>query len=187
MLPGSAWMRRRNCSTSDSIEVGTPCSAMLRSIACIARGQGAALSQPETLMECLQVFALSGGPRVDGAVPGYYAVRTLLSRNLGDAVAQIAGRSLAEESAGVFARFVSVIAERFSVNMSEKFAAQSIPLLGAAGGATVNYVFMSHFQDIARGHFIVRRLEKEHGHEAIRAAYLTIKADWGKNVVKTFK
>ncbi len=149
--------------------------AMLRSIADIARSQGALLASPETLLECLQVFALSGGTRVNGAVPGYYAVRTLLSRNLGDAVVQLTARGVVDESAGVVSRFVSAIAERFSVNMSEKFAAQSIPLLGAAGGAMVNYVFMSHFQDIARGHFTVRRLEGMYGVDPILDAYQTIK------------
>ena len=34
--------------------------------------------------------------------------------------------------------------------------------------------FMNHFQDMARGHFIVRRLEHRHGTEVVRAAYQRI-------------
>ena len=53
----------------------------------------------------------------------------------------------------------------------EKAVAQAIPLLGAAGGATINLLFMDHFQHMARGHFIVRRLERAYGKELIRETY----------------
>ena len=55
--------------------------------------------------------------------------------------------------------------------VSQKTAAQMIPVLGAAGGAIINTLFIGHYQDMARGHFIVRRLEKIHGTETIRRAY----------------
>ena len=47
----------------------------------------------------------------------------------------------------------------------------SIPLVGALGGAAVNYAFIEHFQEVARGHFTVRRLERAYGKEAVRKAY----------------
>jgi len=43
--------------------------------------------------------------------------------------------------------------------------------VGAAGGAIINILFIDHFQDMARGHFIVRRLERRYGAEAVREAY----------------
>lgn len=46
-----------------------------------------------------------------------------------------------------------------------------MPLIGALGGAAVNYAFIDHFQEIARGHFTVRRLERRYGKEAVRTAY----------------
>jgi hypothetical protein len=46
-----------------------------------------------------------------------------------------------------------------------------VPVAGAISGALLNLVFMNHFQDIAKGHFIVRRLERRHGAETIRNAY----------------
>jgi hypothetical protein len=52
---------------------------------------------------------------------------------------------------------------------------QLVPIIGAAGGAVVNTMFMNHFQDMARGHFIVRRLEKIHGSDPVRLAYDKIK------------
>ena len=40
-------------------------------------------------------------------------------------------------------------------------------------------VFMDHFQDIAHGHFTVRRLERRYGLDAVQAAYQSIDASPG--------
>ena len=42
---------------------------------------------------------------------------------------------------------------------------------GAMGGATVNLLFMNHFQRVAHGHFTVRRLERHYGAETVRQRY----------------
>jgi EcsC protein family len=68
-------------------------------------------------------------------------------------------------------------AARFGVVVSQKVAAQALPVVGALGGAAVNYAFIEHFQDIARGHFTVRRLERIYCKERIRAEYDAIAAD----------
>jgi hypothetical protein len=57
------------------------------------------------------------------------------------------------------------------VIVSEKVAAQAIPLIGAAGGALINTIFIDHFQNMARGHFIIRRLERQHGQDLVRREY----------------
>lgn len=158
-----------------AVEAPISTVVMLRSIADIARSQGALLDDPEVRLECLKVFALSGGTRLDGAVPGYYAIRTLLSQNLPEIAALLAVRGISDEAGTLLGRFTATIAERFSLRLSEKFAAQSVPLLGAVGGATVNYIFIGHFQDVARGHFIVRRLEALYGEEPVRRAYQRIR------------
>ena len=49
-------------------------------------------------------------------------------------------------------------------------------MVGAVGGATVNVIFMNHFQQIAQGHFTVRRLEREYGVDAVRLHYAEIAA-----------
>jgi len=46
-----------------------------------------------------------------------------------------------------------------------------VPVVGAAGGLLVNSVFMDHFQNMARGHFIVRRLERVYGMAAVERQY----------------
>ena len=55
--------------------------------------------------------------------------------------------------------------------VTQKAMAQALPVLGAIGGGLVNTVFISHFQDMARGHFAVRRLERDYGEDAVREAY----------------
>jgi EcsC protein family len=45
-----------------------------------------------------------------------------------------------------------------------------VPMIGL-GGAAVNYAFIDHFQEIARAHFTVRRLERRYGKDAVRMAY----------------
>ena len=42
------------------------------------------------------------------------------------------------------------------------------------GGAAINTIFMGHFQDMARGHFIVRRLERMYGEEVVKSTYDTL-------------
>jgi hypothetical protein len=58
--------------------------------------------------------------------------------------------------------------------VSEKAMAQALPIVGAAGGALINTLFIDHFQDVGRGHFIVRRLERAYDPELIRREYLKL-------------
>jgi hypothetical protein len=39
------------------------------------------------------------------------------------------------------------------------------------GGAAVNYAFIEHFQDVARAHFAVRRLERVYGRDVVQKEY----------------
>jgi hypothetical protein len=49
-------------------------------------------------------------------------------------------------------------------------------VVGAVGGAAVNLAFIEHFQDVARGHFTVRRLERVYGVDTVRNEYDRLKA-----------
>ena len=42
--------------------------------------------------------------------------------------------------------------------MTQKVAAQTLPVVGALDGAAVNYAFIEHFQEVARGHFTGRNM-----------------------------
>lgn len=155
-----------------AIELPISTAIMLRSIADIARSEGEDLAAAEARIQCLQVLALGGRSRDDDAAEvGYFAARATMARAVSEAASHIARKGLAEKSAPAIVRLVSQIASRFSIVVSEKAAAQAVPLIGAFGGAAINALFIDHFQDMARGHFIVRRLERRHGTEAVRRMY----------------
>jgi EcsC family protein len=145
---------------------------MLRSIADIARSEGEDLSQPEAALACVQVFALGGREgSLDASESGYFAARGMLAKSVTEAARFIAERGIVEEGSPVLVRFLANVASRFGVAVSQKVAAQALPVLGALGGASVNYVFVDHFQQVARGHFVVRRLERSYGKELVRQEY----------------
>lgn len=153
------------------IELPITTTLILRSIADIARSQGESLESPETQLACMQVFALGGRTEEDDAADtGYYGVRLALSLPIHSAARHVATRGLSKEGPALVA-LVSGISSRFGIPLSQKAAAQTMPLLGAATGAMINTIFMQHFQDMARCHFTVRRLERRYGADKIRAAY----------------
>ena len=154
------------------IELPVTTGIMLRAIADIARTEGEDLRAAEARLACLEVFAL-GGPRRrdDAAETGYFAVRVALARQVTKAAEYIVEKGLVEEGAPALLRLITRVAQRFSVQVSEKVAAEAVPIVGAVGGATINVVFIDHFQSIARGHFAVRRLERRYGQASVRARY----------------
>jgi hypothetical protein len=157
------------------LELPVSTTIMLRSIADIARSEGHNLNDINTKLNCLEVFAFGGrGKGVAASESAYWAARAALSQTVAEATSYIARRGMIERTAPAVARFISAISTRFGVIVSEEVAAKAVPIVGAAGGALINVLFMDHFQNIARGHFIVRRLEKSHGLDAIHAAYNSI-------------
>lgn len=153
-----------------TVELPVSTTIMMRSIADVARSEGADLADPQTQLECVMVLALGGDSRGDDAAEvGYFAVREAMTRAVSAATSHIASHGMAREGAPALVRLISLIANRYSVNVTEKAAAQLVPLIGAVGGATINAIFIDHFQSVARGHFAVRRLERRHGAELVRA------------------
>jgi hypothetical protein len=157
--------------TALAVELPISTVIMFRSIADIARSTGEDIRSIETRLACLEVFAYGGRSQYDDcAESGYFAVRAGLSKTVGAANKFIAGYG-AEDGSPILVKLISQISARFGVVVSEKAAAIAIPILGAAGGVLINTIFMEHFQCTARGHFIIRRLEKIYGKEYIEAAY----------------
>jgi hypothetical protein len=154
------------------VELPLSTTIILRSIADIARSEGESIKDIGSRLACLEVFAFGGQSASDNASEtGYFAVRLALARAVSEAANYITERGIIEEGAPVLVRLVGAIASRFGTVVTEKVAAQAVPVIGAAGGALINTVFIDHFQDMARGHFIVRRLERIHGPEFIHRQY----------------
>jgi hypothetical protein len=154
------------------IELPVTTTIIMRSIADIARSEGENVLDPETRFACLEVFAM-GGPSQDddAAESGYFAVRAALGKAVSEAARYVAQRTVIEDGAPVIIRLLAQVAARFNAVVGEKIMAQGVPLIGALGGATVNVLFIEHFQDMARGHFIVRRLERQYGEDDVRKRY----------------
>ena len=160
-----------------AVELPISTTIMLRSIADIARSEGERIKSLESRLACLEVFALGGRARGDNAAEsGYFAVRVALAKAMTEAAEYIAERGVAKGAAPPLVRFLTQIAARFGIPVTEKAVAQSLPIVGAAGGALINTLFIDHFQDMARGHFIVRRLERGYGPELVRREYQKLPA-----------
>jgi EcsC protein family len=154
------------------VELPVSTVIMLRSIADIAQNEGEDLSDPEAVLSCVEVFALSGRAGfADASESGYFAVRGMLAKTVSEAARFVAERGVIKEGAPILLKFVTQVAARFGVVVTQKVAAQALPVVGALGGAAVNYAFIEHFQEVARGHFTVRRLERLYGRDKIRTEY----------------
>ena len=91
-------------------------------------------------------------------------------------MALVAERGAVDVSAPVVSNLVSEIVSRFGLVVSDKVAAGALPIVGAVGGATVNVIFMDHFQQIAQAHFTLRRLERTYGVANVRRHYAELAA-----------
>jgi EcsC protein family len=150
---------------------------ILRSIADVAHSYGEDLEELETRLACMQVFAVGGRSHGDDNFEiGYYEVRAALGFHL-STLAAANGALTTHHIPGALG-LVRAIAARFGLVVSDKLAVQMVPLIGAATGALINDVFMRYFQEVARGHFAIRDLERRYGAPAIEAAYreLTLEA-----------
>ena len=162
------------------LELPLSTTVMLRSIADHARAEGEDLSLVATRLECLAVFAYGSAASTadDAAESAYFAARAALGRAVAKASELVAERGAAaavgEHAAPAIVELLSRIAQRFGVAVADKAAAQLVPILGAAGGAAVNSVFMDHYQTTARAHFSMRRLVRTYGEEEVRRAYVGV-------------
>jgi hypothetical protein len=155
-----------------AVELPVSTVIMLRSIADIGRANGENLAGGEAQLACLTVFALGGTTTADDASEsGYYAARIALAKSMSEATLYLSKQGVAQEGAPAMVRLIAQIAAKFNVQVSQKAAAMMVPIIGAAGGALVNTLFINHFQDMARGHFTVRRLERVYGADMVGAAY----------------
>jgi hypothetical protein len=158
--------------TALAVELPVSTGIILRSIADIARSEGHDLTHLEVRLSCLEVFALGGTTASDDAVEGgYWVVRGVMAQSLKQAAAYIAEQGFAEEGAPMLVRFISKIAARYSTVVTQQAAVKAMPIVGAVSGGTINLLFMNHFQSMARGHFIIKRLEAKYGTELVRERY----------------
>jgi hypothetical protein len=150
---------------------------ILRSIADVARSEGEDLSDVEARLACLEVLALGGGREESyrSAETGYYAARFGLAQSFKKAVAHVGQHGLGKKLAPPMVEWLTRIAARFSVQVSQEVLAKAIPFVSAASGAAINALFLQHFQDVARAHFTIRRLERRYGAGLVHGWYTELK------------
>lgn len=162
-------------ATAFAVDLTVTTKFMMRSIMDIARSEGEDLNTFDTQLACLQVLALGGKSKHDdGLDTGYYATRVALSSAVKNATAYASKHGMGavlQGSNNTLMQLIAAIASRFSIQVSEKFVAQAIPVLGAAGGASINLAFINHFQNMAKAHFTIRRLERQYGEAIVKKAY----------------
>jgi len=158
------------------VELPVTTTLIFRSVCDIARSEGEDLGSVDTQLQCLAVLGMGGNPDMDeeDADLGYFVLRGALAQAISKASSDITTKGIAAHSSAAVFKLVQTVASRFSVQVTEQMAAKSIPAIGAVLGATVNTLFIDHFQQMAHGHFTVRRLERKYGSVAVKAAYQAI-------------
>lgn len=140
-------------------ELPVTTTVILRAVQGIAAEHGFEPSDPETRLDCLQVFASAGPLESDDGLD-----TSFLSLRIGLTGATVHG-------------LIGRVAPRLAAVMGQKLAAQTVPVLGGVAGAAVNYAFTSYYQDMARVHFGLRLLAEGLGED--RASLI---ADFRKRV-----
>ncbi len=133
--------------TTALAELPLTTTVILRAIQGIAAEHGFDPTHPDTKADCLRVFAAAGPMSEDqGTDLSFLTLR-------------------ASVSGAAMQTLLAKVAPKLSVTMGQKLAAQTVPVLGAVTGATINYAFTSYYQDIAHVQFGLRKLAEETGHD----------------------
>ena len=163
------------------VELPLTTTVIMRSIVSTAADFGFDIRHPDVLMECLFVFAVSGpSAKDDGMNSAYLSSRLSYASMIRAASQSLAGQSAKELLATVESRstptlvkLIAEIAEIFGIRVSKKLATQMLPLVGAIGGAGINYAFTDFFGKAAHFHFGLKHLENTHTKESIQSFYLS--------------
>lgn len=126
-------------------EMPVTVTVLMRAMLAIAAEHGFDPDSPEVAKECLAVFAAAGPlAEDDGTDIGFLAARV-----------SITGASVNA--------LIARVAPKVATVLGQKLAAQTVPVLGAAAGAAVNYAYTSYYQEMAHVHFGLLRLAQDSG------------------------
>ncbi|MFS2219337.1 EcsC family protein [Commensalibacter sp. ESL0382] len=121
--------------------------ALMREIAHVAQEEGENLQNEDTKRACLEVFALRSfanlGIDKDNQL-GFFSARLMLR-----------GRPMI--------LLMADVSHQYGLSLSQKLSMQMMPVVSALCGASLNMAFLNHYRSLARLHFVIRRLEREHG------------------------
>ncbi|ASL39844.1 MULTISPECIES: EcsC family protein [Acetobacter] len=141
-------------------DIGFTTLTIMREIARVAREEGEDLSDPDARRACLEVFALKAFPNSragEESELGYFSARAVLR-----------GRPVV--------MLIAEVASHYGLALGQKISLQLMPVAGALCGASLNTAFFNHYRALARAHFTIRRLEREHG-PVVRDTAMSMRAD----------
>lgn len=131
--------------TGAMVELPATVAVLMRAMLGVAAEHGLDADSDLVRRECLRIFAVAGPMADDDAADlGFLAAKL-----------SITGQSLSA--------LVARVAPRLATALGPKLVAQSVPVLGALAGGAVNLAFVSYYQQLARVHFGLMRLEAETG------------------------
>ncbi len=162
---------------SMAFELPVSTGIMMRSIAEIAREKGEDLTTFESRLECIAVLGLdtsSPGASQDTNSSKYFYIRSSMAKEITKAAQYLAANAISDESSPFIVQFLSKVAERFGIQLTDKMAAELVPVVGAVAGGGINLMFIDHFQRIATGHFTVRQLETKYGSARVQTEYQAV-------------
>ncbi|MCM1958317.1 EcsC family protein [Acinetobacter modestus] len=162
------------------LEIPISTTIIMRAVADIARSEGFDVNDMETKRMCLEVFSLGGITKADdGSDTGYYFTRMALNevmksfnKEMSKLVVEKGITRLTPAQVGaMMAKLVETVAAKFGIVITGKIASQVVPVVGAVTGATINSLFVDYYQDMALGHFTIKRLEKKYDFEHLREEF----------------
>ena len=161
------------------IEIPVTTTLIMRSI--LSQGQTYGnLTKEELITNALYVFSLGSNrsDQDDDMSSAYYSSRIAMEMTLKRAAGYMAShspnqvlKSIEAGSAPFVLELIKKVATRFNITVSEKMIAQSIPIVGAGAGATLNLLFTDFFSLSAKYHFGLMNLEQKYGRDEVRRAY----------------
>ena len=118
-------------------------TTMFSSFQKIAEEYGYDPQEPEIKLECIKIFSMGGPLRKDDDIDlSFVSARLGLQ---GEVVSQL----------------ISKAAQKLAVVISQKLGSQAVPIIGAVTGATLNFTFMSYYEEMAHVRFALKKLQEE--------------------------
>lgn len=163
------------------VELPFSTTMMLRGISDVAAHWEMDLEDPNVQLQCLYVFTLGSmqSAEDDDVESTYLSSRLAFEQMIRAASAYMAKKSAKEilrafdtGAAPALMKLIARIARSFELALTEKLVAESVPLVGAIGGATINALFCDYFVEAAHYHFGLLHLEHKHGKQAVRDAFI---------------
>lgn len=134
-------------------ELPVTVTVILHAIRAEAVAAGYDPADPSVRADCLKVFA-AGSPLAgdDGVDTSFLSARMTLT---GPALQQL----------------IQTVAPKLAAALSQKLAAQAVPVLGAATGAALNAAYLAYYRELAAIRFALRRLGERHGEMPVLEAF----------------